>query len=265
VEQNMTLAGVWKNEYGSIMTLNLAEPNTLTGTYESSTGSSGTYRVIGYETNAEPTPNAGQPVSLAINWHSLAVGPPDNSWHWVSGFSGQISIVNGAEQLVLAHALVASIELRGLVQNGTHIDKLTYRRVSTAGPKMALNDLGLTAAVNPMLGRWVACDGTALSVESLTPHKANLFGWISGTLTWKGRSSPFQGLTDINANSTGLTQQSVAIVGLPDRAQGPAISLAGILDFSSGVLTLLDLEARSTAPESAYVQTMVSSKVFSKS
>jgi hypothetical protein len=55
----MTLAGVWKNEYGSIMTLKLAEPNMLTGTYQSSTGSSGTYRVIGYETDAEPTPNSG--------------------------------------------------------------------------------------------------------------------------------------------------------------------------------------------------------------
>lgn len=261
----MTLAGVWKNEYGSIMTLNLAEPNMLTGTYQSSTGSSGTYRVIGYETDAEPTPNSGQPVSLAINWHPVTTELPDNSWHWVSGLSGQISIVNGAEQLVLAHALVASIELRGLVQNGTHIDKLTYRRVSTAGPKMALNDLGLTAAMNPMLGRWVAGDGTALSVESLTPHKANLFGWISGTLTCEGNSSPFQGLMDIKANSAGLAQQAVAIVGLPDRAQGPAISLAGTLDFNSGVLTLLHLEARSTAPERTYVQTTVSSKMFSKS
>jgi hypothetical protein len=69
VEQNMTLAGVWKNEYGSIMTLNLAEPNMLTGTYESSTGSFGTYRVIGYETNAEPTPNSPY-LSRLIGIHS---------------------------------------------------------------------------------------------------------------------------------------------------------------------------------------------------
>lgn len=260
----MTLAGVWKNEYGSIMTLNLAEPNFLIGTYQSSTGSTGTYRVIGYQTNGDPTPSAGQPVSLAINWHSVAPGPPDNSWHWVSGLSGQISIVNGAEQLVLAHALVASIGLPGLVQNGTHIDKLTYQRVSTAGPKTTLNYLGPKTAVNPMLGSWVAGDGTALSIESLIPHVADVLGLISGKLGWKGSSSLFQGLIDIKALSAGLTEQAVAIVGLPNRTRGPAIALAGTLDRSSGLLKLLDLESRSTAPGSTYVQTLVSPKVFHK-
>jgi avidin family protein len=272
----MTLAGVWKNEYGSIMTLHLAKPNFLIGTYQSSTGSTGTYRVIGYQTNGDPTPSAGQPVSLAINWHSVSPGPPDNSWHWVSGLSGQISIVNGAEQLVLAHSLVASIELPGLVQNGTHIDKLTYQRVSSARLARHENSLadrarylwdrtlGPKTAVNPMVGSWVAGDGTALSIESLIPHVADVLGLISGKLAWKGSSSLFQGLVDIKALSAGLTQ-AVAIVGLPNRTRGPAIALAGTLDCSSGLLELLALESRSTAPGSIYVQTSVSSKVFSKS
>jgi hypothetical protein len=95
------------------MTLNLVNPTLVTGTYESSTGFTGTYEVIGYQTTAEPTPNAGQAVSLAIDRHSIVAGPPDNSWHWVSGLSGQISIQNGVEQLVLLHALVASIEFPG--------------------------------------------------------------------------------------------------------------------------------------------------------
>jgi Avidin family len=262
----MSLAGVWKNEYGSTMTLSLANANLVTGTYQSSTGSTGTYEVVGYQTSANPTPSAGQAVSLAIDWHSVVQGPPDNSWHWVSGLSGQISIQNGVEQLVLAHALVASIDFPGLAAAGTYIDKLIYHRVSASASQSTIpSGKAVPAAADPLVGSWFAMDGTALLIQSVVPYPGNAFGWIFGKMTWKGGPSLIYGVTDINAASGGLNLQSVSIVGLPSDAGGPAISLSGTLDLNRGMLTLLNLQSQSTAPGNSYVQTLVSTKEFVKS
>lgn len=160
----MSLAGVWKNAYGSTMSLSLVNPNLVTGNYKSSTGSTGTYEVIGYQTSADPSSQAGQAAALAIDWHSVVAGPPDNSWHWVSGLSGQLSIQNGVEQLVLAHSLVASIDFPGLAAAGTYLDKLIYQRVSTTPiqERVPAPAEGHGAAVaDPLVGSWFAVDGTA--------------------------------------------------------------------------------------------------------
>jgi Avidin family len=260
----MSLAGVWQNEYGSQMTLSAASPNLVVGEYTSSTGSSGTYKVIGWQQSGDPTPQSGQAVALAIEWHSIVAGPPDNSWHWVSGLSGQISIQNGVEQLVLAHALVASVDFPGLAPSGTYVDKLIYKRVSAKSPPAEFAILDQAGLDDPMVGSWFADDATALLVQSVVPYSDNAFGWITGKLIWNGSPSMLFGVTDINATADGLNLQSVAVVGLPSDDGGPAISLSGTLDLQSGTLTLLDLQSASTAPNATYVQTAVSTKIFTK-
>jgi saccharopepsin len=263
----MSLAGVWKNAYGSTMALSLVNPNLVTGTYKSSTGSTGTYEVIGYQTSADPTSQAGQAAALAIDWHSIVAGPPDNSWHWVSGLSGQLSIQNGVEQLVLAHSLVASVDLPGLAAAGTYIDKLIYQRVSTTPVQEQVLAPGGghgAAAADPLVGSWFAVDGTALLISSVMPYPGNAFGWVLGKFIWNGSPSLLYGVTDINAQSEGLTKQAVSIVALPSDKGGPAMSLSGTLDFSSGILTMLDLQSQATAPANTYLQTLVSSLEFSK-
>lgn len=259
----MTLAGVWKNEYGSQMTLSVSG-NLVTGTYESTTGSTGKYCVIGWQTSADPTTAAGQAAALAIEWHSIVSGPPDNSWHWVSGLSGQLSIQNGIEQLVLSHALVASIDFPGLAPAGTYIDKLIYTRSSEEAPGAAWLPAAEDDAADPLIGSWYAADGTGLLISSVVPYTGNAFGYVMGKLIWNGGSSLLYGVTDINAASGGLGLQSVAIVGLPSDNGGPAISLAGTLDLASGILTLFDQNSVSTAPDATYVETNISCKVFSR-
>jgi Avidin family len=264
----MSLAGVWKNAYGSTMSLSLVNSNLITGTYKSSTGSTGTYEVIGYQTSADPTSQAGQAAALAIDWHSVVAGPPDNSWHWVSGLSGQLSIQDGAEQLVLAHSLVASIDFPDLAAAGTYIDKLIYQRVSATPiqePAPAPGAGSPAAAADPLVGSWFAVDGTALLISSVVPYPGNAFGWVFGKLIWNGGPSLLYGVTDINAQSGGLTQQSVSLVALPSDQGGPAMSLSGTLDLGSGVLTMLELQSQSTAPGNSYLQTLISSLKFSKS
>jgi Avidin family len=263
----MSLAGVWKNTYGSTMSLRLVNPNLITGTYESSTGSTGTYEVIGYQTSADPTAQAGQAAALAIAWHPVVAGPPDNSWHWVSGLSGQLSIQSGLEQLVLAHSLVASSDFPGLTTAGTYIDKLIYQRVSTTPPQApapAAGAGGPAAAADPLVGRWLALDGTALLISSVVHYPGTAFGRVFGKLIWNGQPSSLYGVTDINAQSGGLTRQSVSIVALPSDQRGPAMSWSGTLDPGSAVLTMLELRSQSTAPGCSYLQTLVSSLEFSK-
>ncbi|MGC6329010.1 avidin/streptavidin family protein [Rhizorhabdus sp. FW153] len=261
----MSLAGIWENEYGSRMTLSLADPNLIVGKYESTTGSTGEYRVIGYQASADPTSSAGQACALAIDWHSVVAGPPDNSWHWVSGLSGQLSLQSSGEQLVLSHAMVASVAFPGLAQAGTYIDKLIYTRVGEQHDIPAEPLPGEEVlADNPLVGSWFAQDGTALLIQSVVPYAGNAFGYVFGKLIWNGGPSLLYGVTDINAGSAGLDLQSVSIVGLPSDAGGPAISLAGTLDLSSGVLTLLDQNSSSTAPDATYVETTISSKTFTR-
>jgi hypothetical protein len=261
----MSLAGIWENEYGSRMTLSLADSNLIVGKYESTTGSTGEYRVVGYQTSGDPTPSGGQACALAIDWHSVVTGPPDNSWHWVSGLSGQLSLQLSGEQLVLSHALVASIAFPGLAQAGTYIDKLVYTRVGDqrdipCDPLPA----GEALADDPLVGSWFATDGTALLVQSVVPYSGNAFGYVFGKLIWNGGHSSLYGVTDINAASAGIGLQAVSVVGLPSDAGGPAISLAGTLDLSSGVLTLLDQNSSATAPNATYVETTIASKTFAK-
>jgi hypothetical protein len=259
----MTLAGLWQNEYGSQMDLGLFNDNLIMGTYSSSTGSTGKYMVIGLQATADPTANAGQPVALAIEWHSIAGGQGDPSWNWSSGLSGQLSLQNGQESLVLAHAMVASSDFPDLCSAGTYIDKLTYTRVSgDAANAVAKPDLS-TALDDPLAGTWQSSDGSILLGLQIYPYTGSLFGWIEGQMSMNGNVSPVYGVTDINAASDGLSLQSAAITALPNAA-GPAIAFAGCLDLSGGLLTLLDLTSQSTAPNATYVQTTATQLTFTR-
>jgi len=262
----MTVAGVWQNEYNSQMVLSEVNPNLVVGKYSSTTGSSGEYYVIGWQTSAEPTAQAGQPVSLAIDWHSIVAGPSDNSWHWTSGLSGQINIVGTSEQLVLAHAMIASCDFPGLCATGNYIDKLIYNRVSHEAPAAEpLPQTGAGGEAAPSLvGTWQGSDGTVFMIQSVTPYTGNAFGLIYGKMTWGGGPCMIYGVTDINAVSSGLNLQSVTIVGLPSDGGGPALAYAGTLDLNAGTMTLVELSSMATANNATYVQTTVGQVTFSK-
>jgi len=262
----MTVAGTWQNEYNSQMVLSEVNPNLVVGKYSSTTGSSGEYYVIGWQTSAEPTAQAGQPVCLAIDWHSIVAGPGDNSWHWTSALSGQINIVNTSEQLVLAHAMIASCDFPGLCPTGNYIDKLIYNRVSheAPAPQPLPTGQGGSDAAPSLVGTWQGSDGTVFMIQSVVPYTGNAFGFIQGKMTWGGGPSMIYGVTDINAVSAGLMLQSVTIVGLPSDGGGPALAYGGTLDLNSGTMTLVELSSTATPNNATYVQTTVNQITFKK-
>ena len=262
----MTVAGTWQNEYNSQMVLSEVNPNLVVGKYSSTTGSTGEYYVVGWQTSAEPTAQAGQPVCLAIDWHSIVAGPSDNSWHWTSALSGQINIVNTSEQLVLAHAMIASCDFPGLCPSGNYIDKLIYNRVSHEAPAPEPLPSGPSGSdtAPSLVGTWQGSDGTVFMIQSVVPYTGNAFGFVQGKMTWGGGPSMIYGVTDINAGSAGLSLQSVTIVGLPSDGGGPALAYGGTLDLNTGTMTRVELSSTATPNNATYVQTTVNQITFKK-
>lgn len=257
----MTVQGLWQNEYGSQMSLNVYSGGMVFGTYRSSTGSTGKYYVVGWQQPTEPTTAAGQPVALAIEWHSISGGQGDASWNWTSGLSGQISIENNAQQLVLAHAMVASSDFPGLCKAGTYIDKLIYTRVS-GGEADAMDKppAGAALAADPLAGTWRSDDGTVVLTLQVQPSTDNMFGWVSGQVRTGGGTFQIEGMTDINARSSGLYLQSTSITALTP--VGGVVAYAGTLDLRTGVLTVLNLGSGATSADATYVQTTAGQSTF---
>lgn len=260
----MSIAGTWQNEYDSIMTLTV-DGNAISGRYQSSTGSVGTYEVVGFQLGAGPSEQLGQPVALAIAWHSIDDAPSDPSWSWASGLSGQINIRDGKEVLVLAHVLNASSEFPGLAAAGNYIDKLTYRRAKhavTGSPSLAGSHGGaqVRAAPDPLAGRWIAEDGTTMTLE-VRPEAGHRFGRVSGTITGETGETALSGFTDINATGNGLALQSATLTASVESGSLVA-SMSGTLELSAGILNLLDMRSAATAPGNSFIQTRISPARF---
>jgi len=254
----MSAAGTWKNEYGSIMTLREVDGG-LTGIYQSSTGSVGTYEVRGVQAGNGATAALGQPVALSISWHAVDEAPADPSWHWCSGLSGQISLRDGEEVLVVAHNMVASSDFPGLVKAGSYIDKLTYRRESFQAPDLSRCRKNVVSG-NALTGRWMGADGSTLELKVYAASENNL-GYVSGRLVRATGTLPVEGFTDLHSARAGIATQSLALVAAGGEA---VLGLSGTLDGVTASLALLEITSESTAPGTSYCQTRMAPLLFNR-
>jgi hypothetical protein len=248
----MTLVGIWENVYGSRMTL-AAQGDGIVGIYESTTGSTGEYLVSGWQLDTEPGEGAGQPVALAIEWHSIVEGPSDASWNWVSALGGQINLIGGQEALILSHLLVASSDFIGLCDRGIYTDRLTYHRVSDAPPPQGCARRGEPAPRDPLAGEWITADGVRLDLV-VTPDTQGYFGYLAGTMVLEDATLTLAGFTDVNAMPAGLAHQSVSITA-KDATRKVTVALGGWMECHTGVLTLQRLTNRVTTAANNYIQT----------
>lgn len=257
-----TVAGTWKNDYGSLMTLTVTG-NQVSGTYQSSTGSTGKYHVTGYQLEAGPNLDQGQPVALAIEWHSLTQDPADPSWGWSSGLCGQIHGVGDKELLTLSHLLVASSDFPGLTNQGNYIDKLVYHRVADGSANAHLNLPTVSPTIDDALsGEWLGADGSRLNL-SVRACGQHAFGAVSGSLSSGQSLVDVSGFTDINALTNKLVLQSVSLTAAR-ASDSRALSLSGSLDLKSDGLHLLVLSSSPTTAANSYVQTQLTSITFTR-
>ena len=258
----LSIAGTWKNDYGSVMTLT-ATGSVVTGSYQSSTGSTGRYAITGYQASTAPSQEKGRPVALAIDWHPLDEQQADPSWLWVSGLCGQLHQIAGEDRLELSHLLVATSAFPHLAKPGTYLDKLSYRRVTDEA--IALLPVAPTLVSkqdNPLNGTWLAPQGHQLKLHVRTSSQPAL-GHVSGTLTTPAGPVEISGFTDVDADAGGLSLQSVSLVAAQKSGEA-VLALAGSLDPEEDKLTLLTLLTSSTPASQRYVQTQIKSIIFAR-
>lgn len=103
----MTLLGKWINQFGSIMTIEQTDNGIFTGSYGSHTGATGNYKVVGvYDTSPQ---SFSQAIAFSISWRDNAA-PPDPSFNWVSGFTGQLQLINGTPTISTTYLLQKNSE-----------------------------------------------------------------------------------------------------------------------------------------------------------
>lgn len=125
------IKGKWKNEFGSVMDITTVDARTgiFSGTYSSTTGATGTYLVTGL-TDIRPSQQPGndnsQTIAFAVSWRDLG-GNPDGE-HWVSGFAGQLQIVDG-EQLMSTTYLLQQNSLPANDWGATAVAVANFKRV----------------------------------------------------------------------------------------------------------------------------------------
>lgn len=258
----MSLTGVWQNSYGSVMSLTQRDDGFVSGQYSSSTGSTGTYYVLGWAAPGAPTAALGEAVSLTIFWRSIDPGTPDPSWHWVSGLGGQLQTGPDGPTLTLLHALVATDDFPGLAPPGRYLDKLVY--LPKSGATIAA-PVGLPAAASksdgdPLSGSWIceqdASVGLQLEVINLE------YGVVSGSLNRAVGSLAVYGFTDSYAEQDGLPLEGVALAVAFDAASGVSQCLAGWREGATDRLLFTVFDSRGTASDAGYVQTAGSALSF---
>ncbi|HYG90034.1 MAG TPA: avidin/streptavidin family protein [Azospirillum sp.] len=260
----ITTATHWVNEYGSTMDLWQAGDGAILGVYKSSTGSTGTYLVVGWAAGAAPSAQLGQAVSLSIFWRSLEGGTGDASWHWVSGLGGQHLLGTGGQPdtMPLNHALVATTEFVGLAGPGTYIDKLLYRAQGAPPSDLAAPEFaGKGAGTDPVNGVWQCREQPDLRLKLQVTDTQ--YGFVEGAVIQAGGSRPIRGLTDTYAQAAGVALQGLSVTAPIDDA-GRTLSLSGSLNRRDGVLTLTAFTSQGTAPGNTYLQTTLGALSFRK-
>ena len=260
----MSVEGTWRNDYGSIMALTQDSRGVMWGRYRSSTGSIGEYHVTGYADTRGASASLGAGLALSILWRPVKGGQPDASWHWLSGLSGQVLIAaDGSRSLNLVHALVATDPFGGIAA-GTYVDKLVYSATSGAAWSGGAEDLAeperrSAAAADPISGTW-QCQQDPSMTLALQVVSA-LYGEVLGTLSLSGKPHQVAGFADTYAQAGGLGVQGLAVNAFINES-GLMLSLAGSLNYATGVLTLLNLASRGTAAGAAYAQTAAATLTF---
>lgn len=256
----MSFTTPWINSYNSVMTV-AQDPTTgmLKGTYASTTGGSGTYDVIGWASLKDATPKLGQTMAISILWRSNDGGHSDPS-HEVSAMAGQVVATSTGENLVLVHIFVETNPAT-TPQIGFYPDKLIFAPFKSETPpaspqaNIPSNTAQIAELRKSLAGIWTgAVAGESVDICFILPYTGGI--QLEGTITYAdGSAYPLAGFTDIFAQSAGFNWQGLSFSTYIDDTNGrKCIAMAGHLDLSTGEITLMKMQAQSTAPGETWYQ-----------
>ena len=253
------ISGQWKNSYGSLMTIQQFSNGLVWGTYSSTTGSSGTYMVLGFSPyNA----SGNQPISLCIYWKNTKGGPPDPTWNWVSMMCGQLlTDAPSGPQLELLHSMIASgpfnaVDVYG---PGAYTETLVFAPytspvavdLSQSNPFENKKEL-----VNALNGQWVnkSTNSNFPTLNLITYSNPPL---VDGTLYTPEQAIMIGGL--YNADAMTGTLQTIAITGIYNDKNGnnAAVSMGGFYDPLKSELELITFKSIMTTYDAKYACTNI--------
>lgn len=248
--------GTWQNQYGSKLTL-YEDTGFLQGTYQSSTGSTGEYYVIGFGSRQNPTTQNGVGICLSILWRSFVAGTPDPSWHWVSGFGGQLILQSdGTPNIIFNHDLVATDDFAGVGNVGSYLDKLIYTPYNNTENKShppKLKDSKKTSELtDPVNGFW-KCKTPALNLKLFLELMDENSGLLYGSLQLNEENLPVFGFADNKAKADGLKLEGVSFCVATN--DGKFMAFSGWMNMETNELVLLQQISRGTASDIQYMQT----------
>jgi saccharopepsin len=244
--------GEWTNDFGSVVNLSVDDNGLLTGTYGSTTGSSGTYYIVGNAAPISTDQDQGINMAICVFWRPIDAlsATPDPSWHWSTTQSGQL-MRDGT--LSLVQSLLATTDFPGLASFGNYVQQLTYKRsqIMPVGNAMPPPATDAPQMDNPINGYWQTADGLVALTLSV---KETRQGWVCGWLQYNDSMIALNGFTDIYADAASL--QSLTMTGYCAKSL-VVIALNGSFDPASNSLTLSRWLSRSTSKDNEYVQTAV--------
>ena len=121
----LNLQGKWFNEFGSEMILKIKDNKYVEGIYKSDTGATGTYTVVGIA-DEKPEGNS-QTVAFAVSWRPIEKEKADPTFNWVSGFAGQLQMIDEEEVLTTTYLLSKNTNPEDN-WGSTIVDKATFKR-----------------------------------------------------------------------------------------------------------------------------------------
>ncbi|WP_394180014.1 avidin/streptavidin family protein [Marinomonas posidonica] len=240
------LHGVWQNEYGSRMTLDVSETGQIVGEYQSTTGASGTYFLVGHCRPQDPDPQQGQPLVLSIFWRPFDVEAEDDGIHWVSTYCGQLN-ANG--EMTVINTLLTTTPYQAF-EPGDYIDNLVFKKsdsVTVLADSTAWRETSQQND-NPINGVWSSDDKTIQLALAVQNQK---YGVLAGELSYQGEKIQLIGFTDTYANNNIL--QSLTLSGYMLTSLQP-ISLVGRMNSTRDGLFLSRWLANGTNKNNAYFQ-----------
>ncbi|MBN1994412.1 MAG: hypothetical protein JW953_17065 [Anaerolineae bacterium] len=262
---NSPVTGTWYNSYCSQMNLAVNSSGEIKGVYTSHTGSTGSSNIVGWvgaaksnakvntSINATPVNPNGIPVALGIQWRLInqPISDMDDSWHWVSTFSGQyhpaqIISVKGQdnyllpETLEILNGLLATAKVLGLADTAPKMwpQTLEFHRTppSYCQPVSPPDPVPFSATAEDFVtGLWSNPDGDVLHL------KADMeTGRITGSYTAKATGDEYQvtGLIDaIKGDLPNIVEQGVALT-MSSKTKF-VLSMAGGVLFSDSATMIM--------------------------
>ncbi|CAM1364202.1 avidin/streptavidin family protein [Tenacibaculum xiamenense] len=277
----------WENQYNSLLTIvSVSSTGLIIGEYSSTTGSSGTYPVIGFVSPVSAT-EKNRTIGITINWKSLDEGTADPSWDWVSAMNGLL--YEDGSKIQFLHGMTSSSPFSAVqvYEPGVYTESLEFVPYKGNNSKEELskedNDInGLNHRVpsfvsedlpgyqnNNSLSIFKSISNIQINSNNNNELTASVEVQLSVNGSIRTIAMPVDGFGQPVVKETGL--RAITFIGqytnenFPENYQVVNVSFTGFIDTNNDdLLTLETFKASARTNDNKYTSVSISQDTFSK-